>query len=116
MRKDLKTGFRKDTPQLTQFQVTQFHTYAVYKKVRKQIRNICEKRAEFFPEEIKAQRDESRVRLLLGGNKSGGAVALRTTRFQCPGVWMPSGLTDISGWEHLFLLISYLEIPDHNYG
>lgn len=33
-------------------------------------------------------------------------------------VWMPSGLPDICGWKHLFLLRFYLwrELPDRNYG
>jgi len=45
---------------------------------------------------MKAQRDESRVRILLGYNTSGGTVALRPM-FQCCAVWTPSGLPDISG-------------------
>jgi hypothetical protein len=49
-------------------------------------------RGEIFLVEMKAQRDESGGRILLGDNKSGGAAMLQLIRFQCAGVWISTGL------------------------
>jgi len=56
-----------DTPRLTKFQVTQFHTYKSFIKEVKNIKSyILENRAEFFIAQMQAQWDES------GGKNTAG--------------------------------------------
>jgi len=46
------------------------------------------KRAKFFLAGMKEQRDVGGGRILLGGNRGGGAVTLRPIGSQCVGVWI----------------------------
>ena len=50
------------------------------------------KRAEFFLAGMRAQSDECGRRILLGDYISGGAGMVRPIRFQCVGIWFPTGL------------------------
>ena len=49
-------------------------------------------RPEFFLAGMRAQRNKGGGRILSGDNTGGSAVMLRTSRFQCDGVWIPTGL------------------------
>ena len=65
-------------------------------------------RPEFFLAGMKAQRDKGGGRILLGDNTGGGAVILRTVRFQFGAVWIPAGLPCIYtySWSHICHLFS----------
>jgi hypothetical protein len=52
-------------------------------------------RTEFFPAGVKAQRDESEGRVLMGDNIGRREVKLRPIRFQCAVVWIIAALACI---------------------
>jgi len=73
-------------PDLRSFWLRNFrHTF--FKKS-----DIFRFRAEIFLAEMKAQRDESGGRILLGDNTSGDVAILLLIRFLCAGVWISTGL------------------------
>ena len=54
---------------------------------------------------MKAQRDESGGRILLGDNTSGGAAMLQLIRFLCAGVWISTGLLSMCVCVCVFVFV-----------
>jgi hypothetical protein len=79
-------------PRLTQLQVSQFLTYAILKKVKK---NIYFGNARQFCYCWSETADEGDGRIMMGDNADGEVVMLRSIRLHCVEVWISAGLYSV---------------------
>ena len=86
-----------DGPRLIQFQVKQFQTYAILKKIKHIKKKTCLKGVPifFFRAGMKGQWDEDGWRIMLGNNTVDGVVMLRPITFQGAGYWISTGLSRV---------------------
>jgi hypothetical protein len=71
--------------------LTQFHRHFLKSWTYETVTPL-EERAEFLHEGVRAKRETSDGRILLGDNIGGGAIVLRPIRFQWAGVCVSNGL------------------------